>query len=412
MSRRSGPTRPSLGEPGRKFGEGAGVLACRGQIAFAEFSDRGEHLGGWIVSVGALGRTASAGWNRLPGFWQAQIVGWSLFAFVDAVNLRVMFHDLSIALARTAAIVVCLVLVSMGMRRVYAARRADELLTPRTLSLVALLSIGGGGAVAALIAGLGDRMGWELPGRDGLDQFLFPFTHYTIVLVGWSLCYFWVRAESAEQAEHKRALHAETEVLRAELEKLRLQLEPHFLFNALNGVAEEIPEHPTAALAMLRDLTAYLRHSLDGIHQPIVSVEAEVAGTAAYLRVQKARFGDRLRVTLRVDPAAKSHRIASFLLQPLVENAVKHGRRETGLDLAIDIRVEGNGLRIEIENTGSLRGSTSPPMRRPGIGLDNVRRRLALHYPGRHRFGLTERTNAPNRVAVRMVLEGEPCSVP
>jgi hypothetical protein len=364
------------------------------------------------MSVAAFSRTASAGWNRLPGFWQAQILGWSLFAIVDAVNLRVMFHDLSIALSRTAVVVVLLVLVSVGMRRAYAARRVDELLTPRSIGLVALLSIGGGTVVAALIVVIGGRLGWRLPSRDGFDQFLFPFTHYTIVLIGWSLCYFWVRAEFAEQAEHKRALNAETEVLRAELEKLRLQLEPHFLFNALNGVAEEIPEHPTAALAMLRDLTAYLRHSLDGIHQPIVSVEAEVAGTAAYLRVQKARFGDRLRVTLNVDPAAKSRKIASFLLQPLVENAVKHGRRESGLDLAIDIRVEGNGLRIEIENTGSLRGSTSPPMRRPGIGLDNVRRRLALHYPGRHQFGLSERTNAPNRVAVRMVLEGEPCSVP
>jgi two-component system LytT family sensor kinase len=401
-----------LGEPGRKFGEGAGMLACRGQIAFAESSDRGERVGDWIVSVGVFGRTAGAGWNRLPLFWQAQIVGWSLFAIVDVVNLRVMFHDLSIAVARTAAIVTCLLLISVGMRRIYAARRVDELLTPRTIGLVALLSAGGAAAVAALIAGVSDRIGWKLPGRDGFDQFLFPFTHYTIVLIGWSLCYFWVRAEGAEQAEHKRALHAETEALRAELEKLRLQLEPHFLFNALNGVAEEIPDHPTAALAMLRDLTAYLRHSLAGIHQTVVTVDAEVAGTAAYLRVQKARFGDRLRVTLTVDPAAKSRRIASFLLQPLVENAVKHGRRETGLDLAIDIRAESNGLRIEIENTGSLRGSTSPPMRRPGIGLDNVRRRLALHYPGRHQFGLTERTNAPNRVAVRMVLEGEPCSAP
>jgi LytS/YehU family sensor histidine kinase len=286
------------------------------------------------------------------------------------------------------------------------------MLTARTVGWATLLSVGGGAAVATLVAGIGPRMGWSLPGRDGFDQFLFPFTHYAIVLVGWSLCYFWIRAEVAEQAEHKRALHAETEVLRAELEKLRLQLEPHFLFNALNGVAEEIPEHPAAALVMLRDLTAYLRHSLDGIHQTIVSVEAEVAGTSAYLRVQKARFGDRLRVTLSVDPAATSHKIASFLLQPLVENAVKHGRRETGLDLAIDVRAAGERLCIEIANSGSLRGSTSPPQRRRGIGLDNVRRRLALHYPGRHQFSLTERAGAATPVIATLTLDGPPCSEP
>jgi hypothetical protein len=362
------------------------------------------------LSVAAFSRTT--GWNRLSPFWQAQLLGWSLFAIVEVVNLRAMFHDLSTALARTGVVVVCLALISTVMSRFYVVRRVDRMLTARTVGWVTLLSVGGGALLAALVAGVGPRLGWLLPGRHGFDQFLFPFTHFTIVLAGWSLCYFWIRAEAAEQAEHKRALHAETEVLRAELEKLRLQLEPHFLFNALNGVAEEIPEHPAEALAMLRDLTAYLRHSLDGIHQTAMSVEAEVAGTSAYLRVQKARFGDRLRVTLSVDPLATSHRIASFLLQPLVENAVKHGRRETGLDLVIDIRAAGESLRIEITNSGSLRGSTSPPQRRRGIGLDNVRRRLALHYPGRHQFSLTERSGATTLVVATLVLDGPPCSEP
>ena len=158
----------------------------------------------------------------------------------------------------------------------------------------------------------------------------------------WSLCYFWIYAELAEQAEHRHAVRAEAEALRAELEELRLQLDPHFLFNALNGVAEEIPEHPAAALAMLRDLTAYLRHSLDGINQTVVTVEAEVGGLSAYLRVQQARFGDRLRTTLDMSTRRRrTRRIASFLLQPLVENAVKHGKRDNGLDVGIDIRAGG-----------------------------------------------------------------------
>src|SRR6185503_18002714 len=109
---------------------------------------------------------------------------------------------------------------------------------------------------------------------------------------------------------------------------------------------------------------------------------------------------------LSVDPAATSRRIASFLLQPLVENAVKHGRREAGLDLAIYIRAEGDALRIEIANSGSLRGSISPPQRRPGIGLENVRRRLALHYPGRHQFSLTERTAGATATAGATTVAG------
>jgi LytS/YehU family sensor histidine kinase len=137
-------------------------------------------------------------------------------------------------------------------------------------------------------------------------------------------------------------------------------------------------------------------------------VEAEVAGLTAYLRVQQARFGARLKVTMQVEPEAASRRIASFLLQPLVENAVKHGRRDGGLVLGIDIRTQGDALRVEIENNGSL-ASSHVRRRRPGIGLENVRRRLALHYPGRHGFTLTEPAAGSDKVLATLILEGEPC---
>jgi len=366
------------------------------------------------LTVAAFSRTAGAvgaGWNRLPGFWRAQIVGWGLFAIIDLFDVTLLYHDLPVALSRTSAIIACLVLLSAGMRKVYASRHFDNTLTPRAVAWVGFLSVSGGLIIAVLAVVLGGRAGWSIPGRDPFDDFVLPLTHYSIVLAGWSLCYFWIHAELAEQAEHKHAIRAEAEALRAELEELRLQLDPHFLFNALNGVAEEIPDRPAAALAMLRDLTAFLRHSLDGIHQTVASVEAEVAGFSAYLRVQQARFGDRLRVQLHMDPQATSRPIVSFLLQPLVENAVKHGRRDSRLDLGVDIRVAGDALRIEIENTGSLDGGTSSRRRRPGIGLENVRRRLALHYPGRHQFTLSERDAGGNKTVVAaLLLEGEPCS--
>ena len=383
-------------------------LPAQGKWPFVSQGDTGA-----IVTVAAFSRTAGAvgaGWNRLPGFWRAQIVGWGLFAVVDLVNLTLLYHALPVALGRTAVVIACLVLLSMAMRRVYASRHFENTLTARAVAWIALMSVGGGAAVAALVSLIGTRAGWSIPGRDALDQFIFPFTHYAIVLAGWSLCYFWIHAEVAEHAEHRRAIRAEAEALRAELEELRLQLDPHFLFNALNGVAEEIPEHPAAALAMLRDLTAYLRHSLDGIHQTVMPVEAEVAGTGAYLRVQQARFGPRLRVTLDLDPAAASRRIASFLLQPLVENAVKHGRREPALEVGIDIRATADALSIEISNSGALDGAARPRQRRRGIGLENVRRRLALHYPGRHQFSLSERPGDGGTVVVALLLEGEPCS--
>ena len=352
-------------------------------------------------------------WNGLSVFWRIQIVGWGLFAVADLIGQRMLYQSYSIAGLRTAIVTVCLIAMSTAMRPVYAERAAADRVTAGTVGLIVLLSLLGGTAIAAAIVLVHERVSWIVPPEHrGLEEFLLPQIHYFFALVGWSLAYFWIQAEVAEQSERRRAIDAEAEALRAELEELRLQLDPHFLFNALNGVAEEIPEHPQAALAMLRDLTAYLRHSLDGIDHTVVKVDAEVGGLNAYLGVQRARFGDRLRATLHLEPAVASRRIASFLLQPLVENAIKHGRREQGIDLRIAIGRAGEALHVVVENKGTLAPAKAVAHRhRPGIGLQKVRRRLALHYPERYHFDLSEvgNTTEDKKVVANLVLEGEPC---
>ena len=329
-----------------------------------------------------------ARWNGLPLFWRGQVAGWGLFAIANLMAQRVAFHSYSVAFARTALILLCLVAVSTAMRAVYASRRFEAQVSFRGLVLIAVLSLLGALVTATMIVVAHEILPWIVtPDHSGRAEFFIPLVHYFFVLAGWSLAYFWLRAELAKQAEHRKAMRAQAETLRAELEQLRLQLDPHFLFNALNGLAEEIPEHPDAALEMLRHLTAYLRHSLDGIDHTVVTVSNEVAGLAAYLGVQRTRFGNRLRTRLDVMPDAAQRRIASFLLQPLVENAVKHGRREDGLELRVDIRLSGDTLHIDVENTGPLDTTRRTTRRqRPGIGWETVRRPLALPDPDRHAF--------------------------
>ncbi|WP_147148128.1 sensor histidine kinase [Reyranella soli] len=352
--------------------------------------------------------TVGAWWTgRLSVFWRAQIVGWGLFFLVDLVNRLLTYRSFGVALSVTLLITPCLVVVSAGMRTVYTSQALSNRLTPHSIALIGVLSAGAAAIVVAVVFAFRRALDWEMPYWGALEAVVVPWIHYTLTLAGWSLCYFWIHAEMAEQAEHQHAVRAEAEALRLELEELRLQLDPHFLFNALNGVAEEIPEHPAAALAMLRNLTTYLRNSLDGINQTIVTVDAEVEGLSAYLGVQRARFGERLRTRIHVEHAAGGRRIASFLLQPLVENAVKYGRREDGLDVHIDIRAEGDALHIQIDNTGTLEETAGSRRRRSGIGLENVRRRLDLHYPGRHAFTLGD---DGNKVVATLTLEGEPCS--
>lgn len=356
------------------------------------------------MAAGTLG----AWWmGRLSVFWRAQIVGWGLFFLVDLVNRLLTYRSIGIALGITLLTTPCLVALSAGMRSAYTSRAFDNRLTPHSVALIGVLSAGAAAITVAIVFVLRRTFGWEMPYWGPVEAVVVPWIHYTLTLAGWSLCYFWIHAEMAEQAEHQHAVRAEAEALRLELEELRLQLDPHFLFNALNGVAEEIPEHPSAALAMLRNLTSYLRNSLDSISQTIVTVDTEVEGLSAYLGVQRARFGERLRTHIHVEHDAGGRPIASFLLQPLVENAVKFGRREDGVDVHIDIRADGDALYIQIENTGTLEETAGSRRRRSGIGLENVRRRLDLHYPGRHAFTLGD---GGNKVVAKLTLEGEPCS--
>jgi two-component system LytT family sensor kinase len=173
------------------------------------------------------------------------------------------------------------------------------------------------------------------------------------------------------------------------LQMLRAQLDPHFLFNSLNGIAAEIRPHPEVAVEMVGELSDYLRYSLDHRKQPIARLSTELGAMESYLRIERARFGDRLHFHVGASEPARRRLVPSFLLQPLVENAVKYGldRSAAGLDIALHARVEGNLLAITVANSGTM---APAELSHPGLGLETLRRRLELHYPQRHAFTLEE----------------------
>lgn len=167
----------------------------------------------------------------------------------------------------------------------------------------------------------------------------------------------------------------------ARLAMLSAQLQPHFLFNALHAITELVDQSPRRATVMLARLGDFLRHALESSKQPWVSVATEVAGLEAYLAVQQARYSDRLAVELSVDPAAQALAIPSMLLQPLVENAVEHGRcgPSSALTVAIAVSMEHGLIHIVIGNsTPTLAGVLTPALYR--TGLANVHARLQAAY--------------------------------
>jgi sensor histidine kinase YesM len=201
---------------------------------------------------------------------------------------------------------------------------------------------------------------------------------------------------------HNAELAAQTRT--AQLEMLRYQLNPHFLFNALISIADLVQEDTKQAVRALRTLMAYLRYALQPAGMPTVPLSEEIKAVQSYLEIEKVRFEERLQVSVETTPESDKYYVPGFMLQPLVENALKYGMRTSPMPLTIAITasVREGALHLEVSNTGSLtipENTTKPEG--TGTGLRNIRERLQVLFPDRHEFSLLE---DEGKVYVRIVL--------
>jgi two-component system LytT family sensor kinase len=206
----------------------------------------------------------------------------------------------------------------------------------------------------------------------------------------------------ARERELKDA-HLESRLARSELRSLRLQLQPHFLFNALNTVSAAMYRDTLAADEMLAQLARLLRASLRTEDE--VSLEVELKTLDCYLAIMRARFGDRLEVRVDVEPRTRQALVPSMILQPLVENAIRHGSAERTGEGRIGIRVSSCGpeLALEVENEapGSARPDSTPAA---GMGLSVTMERLQLLYGDAGRLEVRHVDGPSPLVVVRVML--------
>lgn len=342
--------------------------------------------------------------EAIPGLRRLQAAALAVFVLVDVTAHVSVYGSLGAALGIAVLLEPLILGLALVLLALFNRGPVEPRLTLRILPRIVGLSLFAGLVIAVAAHVLRGFFALDFDPRASPRGMLTALIYYFLLFVIWSVICFWTRSEMARQAERERTVQAEAQAMRAELERLRLQIDPHFLFNALNGIGEEIPEDPDAALAMLRSLSIFLRHSLAGIDSPISTVADEHRALSAYVRVQQARFGSRLRTHLEVQPDTAARRLPSLLLQPLVENAIKHGRRDPVLEVRISIRLIGDALDVLVTNPGTLKPEGEG---RSGLGLANIRSRIALHYPGRSRFDLHA---SDGMVTARLWLEGEPCS--
>jgi two-component system LytT family sensor kinase len=214
------------------------------------------------------------------------------------------------------------------------------------------------------------------------------------------------REEEAVDRQSREALLLQ-QVTEAELRALRAQINPHFLFNCLNTIADLVVRDPARAETMTVRLAEVFRHVLDHSSRPLTSIRDEIEFLRTYLYIEEARFGDRLQVQIDVAPEIEGEQIPSLILQPLVENALKHGLgpKPGPGHLRIAVRALGDRLELKVEDDGM--GPSGRPSK--GLGLANIAERLRTLYQDRASVSLEPRA-AGGSVATVLIPRGEASS--
>jgi signal transduction histidine kinase len=234
---------------------------------------------------------------------------------------------------------------------------------------------------------------WIFSGYDGGDKIVTvsrewisagPFIAFILPIIPTTLlCTIsfnqgWWRIFLAERREHQaRELAA-----RAQLEALRAQINPHFLFNSLNSIAQLISSDPDRAEECVERLAEIFRYLLQSENRSFVTLEDELDIADAYLDIERARFGERLEVDFLVDEAVRHHIVPTLILQPLIENAVRHGvsQKVGGGKVSIEAQLDGGELQVVVRDTGvGMRAGIQAALSR-GVGLRNVYDRLVQLY--------------------------------
>ena len=327
--------------------------------------------------------------GTLLGYWALQLAGWSFFFYAQAsgevIFAGVPWSQASLLWATVCAACICL---THGLRLLIR-RRGWLALPPAGLGIRIVAAVLVAAAVTYIVATTVSQAVYGnpvAPIAQAFYQRLIPSGQLRNEAIGFVVIHSaWIAAYLAialQRQRHRTELRQAQlgEALRAaELRLLKSQLNPHFLFNALNGMRGLISDEPDRARDAVTHLARMLRYTLASNDEDLVTLERELEMVDDYLALESMRFENRLRVEREIQPSARSTRVPSMLLQTLVENAIKHGIAElkAGGTLRIAARVENQELLLSVDNPRPLESAAAP---KSGVGLRNASERLRLLF--------------------------------
>jgi hypothetical protein len=321
--------------------------------------------------------------NKKRLYWVLQITGWLFYGCIQIFLYAASGQPIDKMLLIGEGLQILLnIFLTHSLRFLILRFRWLHLrlykLIPLVIASVVIMSMMGSVGLVFIFFVQGDFSIDEVPQAAILANLL----ESIFVFFFWSLAYFiFLFFERYNLSLKKEAITRQTE-----LNNLKAQLNPHFIFNALNSIRALVDEDPVKSKKSINQLSNILRNSLNADRRKLVSFEEEVRMVMDYLALEKIRYEERLHVVWDVDENASDFYIPPIMLQTLVENAIKHGiaNRTEGGEISIVTRVVESELHIAIRNTGNLTG----PVKESGFGLRNTRKRLRLLYGESARFSI------------------------
>ncbi|MFO7620594.1 MAG: histidine kinase [Bacteroidales bacterium] len=330
---------------------------------------------------------------KQPGFWFFQVTGWLFLA----VAMKLYFPDREVftllKFYEFFNFYFIGFLLTSGLRLVYKRilRKGVPILLIVAASIIssAILML-----LLSLFDGLANYPFWDDTMRDKFIktwQYFNPahFYHdnlfWFVLLMLWSVLYFGIKAWIDLRETKEKSDKALLLVQRSQLQLLRYQLNPHFLFNSLNSIQALIYEDPECADRMLIKLSEFLRYTLRNQDKLLIPLSEEVKIVEEYLSLEHTRFPDRLKYSVNVTDEAAEKEVVAFILQPFIENAIKHGMKSSPdfLEITVNAAINNGKLTIEIKNNGEWIDSDEE-----GVGIKNVFERLQNAFPGQYSLNI------------------------
>ena len=330
-------------------------------------------------------------------FWTLQLGGWLAFYAFHTILYNTDARENGRDWMLYSLTFVIGILITLGMRQLYQIgyNKFKRLIwLPITVVVASIIFT----IVWYFIDVYISHLFWE-DGAMKLQSRLEPFYMirynyiFLIVLMAWSGLYFGIKYALDWQNEKEKALEAQAMAHKAQMKMLRYQLNPHFLFNSLNSIQVLVDENKDHAKEMIGELSEFLRYSLLHKEATFVNLSNEIEAIKHYFSIEKKRFEEKLEINYAIDDNVKNAQVLTFLMHPLIENAVKYGMRTSPMPLTIRLAISRTdyGLLIEVCNTGKWVESAKDTVHKgTGTGLTNVKERLENAYANNHLFNIVK----------------------